>query len=88
MTISMKRIPVTQYFPHPLYNTIFVLLTLFAGNYSAADDRPNIILLLADDLGWTGLSSFGSDLYETPNMDALTAQGVKFTNAYAACTVC
>ena len=88
MTISMKRIPVTQYFPHPLCNTIFVLLTLFAGNYSAADHRPNIILLLADDLGWTGLSSFGSDLYETPNLDALTAQGVKFTNAYAACTVC
>lgn len=50
--------------------------------------RPNIVLLLADDLGWTGLGCFGSDLYETPNLDALADRGVKFTNAYAACTVC
>ncbi|MCM2371310.1 sulfatase [Aporhodopirellula aestuarii] len=57
------------------------------GNRCAAEP-PNIILLLADDLGWTGLRSFGSDFYETPNLDALAAKGVKFTNAYAACTVC
>ena len=53
-----------------------------------SDDRPNIVILLADDLGWTGLSCFGSDLYETPNLDALADKGVKFTNAYSACTVC
>lgn len=46
------------------------------------------MLLLADDLGWTGLGCFGSDLYETPHLDALAKRGVKFTNAYAACTVC
>ncbi|MEO1525955.1 MAG: sulfatase [Planctomycetota bacterium] len=51
-------------------------------------ERPNIVFLLADDLGWTGLRSFGSDLYETPHLDALAESGVKFTNAYAACTVC
>ena len=51
-------------------------------------DKPNIVLFLADDLGWTGLSSFGSDFYETPNLDSLASQGVKFTNAYSACTVC
>ncbi len=50
--------------------------------------QPNIVLLLADDLGWTGLHCFGSDLYETPNLDALCESGVKFTNAYSACTVC
>lgn len=50
--------------------------------------RPNIVMLLADDLGWTGLRSFGSDLYETPNLDRLAESGVKFTNAYSACTVC
>ena len=54
----------------------------------AAEDKPNIVLLLADDLGWTGLGCFGSDLYETPNLDALAQRGVKFTNAYSACTVC
>ncbi len=58
---------------------------------SAADkpaSQPNIVFLLADDLGWTGLRSFGSDLYETPNLDQLAVDGMKFTDAYAACTVC
>ena len=50
--------------------------------------RPNIVFLLADDLGWTGLRCFGSDFYETPNLDQLAATGMKFTDAYAACTVC
>ena len=53
-----------------------------------AQAPPNIVLLLADDLGWTGLSSFGSDFYETPHLDALAKDGMKFTQAYAACTVC
>ena len=51
-------------------------------------ERPNIVLLLADDLGWTGLDCFGSDFYETPHLDKLAENGVKFTNAYSACTVC
>ena len=38
--------------------------------------------------GWSGLQCFGSDSYETPNLDRLAASGMKFTNAYAACTVC
>lgn len=54
----------------------------------APEARPNIVLLLADDLGWTGLRCFGSDYYETPNLDRLAASGVKFTAAYSACTVC
>lgn len=49
---------------------------------------PNIVFLFADDLGWTGLGCFGSDFYETPNLDALAQSGIKFTSAYAACTVC
>ena len=51
-------------------------------------EKPNVVLFLADDLGWTGLRCFGSDLYETPNLDALAESGTKFTHAYAACTVC
>lgn len=50
--------------------------------------RPNIVLLLADDLGWTGLRCFGSDFYETPNLDKLAASGIRFTDSYSACTVC
>ena len=50
--------------------------------------KPNLVLFLADDLGWTGLRCFGSDFYETPNLDRLAESGMKFTDAYAACTVC
>ena len=50
--------------------------------------RPNILIIHIDDLGWTDLSCFGSKYYETPNIDRLAKQGMKFTNAYAACAVC
>ncbi|MBT6769852.1 MAG: sulfatase-like hydrolase/transferase, partial [Opitutales bacterium] len=68
--------------------TLLLSLFILGSSTLSANDRPNIILFLADDLGWTGLSSFGSDFYETPNLDRLASKGVKFTNAYAACTVC
>lgn len=48
----------------------------------------NVVLILADDLGWTDLGCFGSDLYKTPNLDRLAAEGMKFTQNYSACTVC
>ena len=51
-------------------------------------ERPNIILILADDLGYCDLSSFGSTAVKTPNLDKLAAGGVKFTQFYAASAVC
>ncbi|KPJ63534.1 MAG: sulfatase [Planctomycetes bacterium DG_23] len=51
-------------------------------------DRPNIIFILIDDLGWKDLSSYGSQFYETPNLDRLAAEGMRFTDAYASCPVC
>ena len=53
-----------------------------------ASSGTNIVLILADDLGWTDLASYGSDYYETPNIDRLAREGMKFTQAYSACTVC
>lgn len=50
--------------------------------------QPNIILLLVDDLGWIDIGSYGSSFYETPNIDKLTKEGIKFTNGYSACNVC
>lgn len=50
--------------------------------------RPNAVLINVDDLGWTDLGCFGSEYYETPNIDRLCADGVKFTDAYAAAAVC
>lgn len=48
---------------------------------------PNVIFILADDLGWMDLGCYGSSFYETPNLDQLAREGVRFTNAYAACPV-
>jgi len=50
--------------------------------------KPNILFILADDLGWRDLGFMGSDFYETPNLDSLASEGACFTNAYAACPVC
>src|SRR5204862_465319 len=55
---------------------------------AAADVKPNVVLILADDLGWTDLACFGSDLHETPALDRLARDGMKFTQNYSACTVC
>ncbi len=53
-----------------------------------ADTRPNIILILLDDLGWRDLACTGSDFYETPNIDRLAKSGMTFNSAYASCPVC
>ncbi len=45
--------------------------------------QPNIVFILVDDMGWTDAGCFGSEYYETPHIDRLAAEGVKFTNAYA-----
>lgn len=50
--------------------------------------RLNIVLILVDDLGATDLACYGSQFYETPNIDGLAASGMRFTQAYSACTVC
>ena len=66
------------------------LVCLLALELRAAEqtERLNFVLILVDDLGWTDLGCFGSDFYETPAIDRLAAEGMRFTNAYSACTVC
>ncbi len=54
----------------------------------SAERRPNVVFFLVDDLGWRDLGCYGSGFYETPHIDELAAQGVRFTQAYAACHVC
>jgi arylsulfatase A-like enzyme len=53
-----------------------------------ANQRPNIVFILADDLGWRDLGCYGSNFYETPNIDRLAQMGMRFTNAYAANPLC
>lgn len=51
-------------------------------------DRPNIVFVLVDDLGWADLAHQGSRFHETPRLDALAREGLRFTHAYAAAPVC
>ena len=55
---------------------------------SSPSKHPNVILFFVDDMGWSDLGVYGSDFYETPNIDELAANGVRFTDAYAASHVC
>jgi arylsulfatase A len=50
--------------------------------------KPNIVFILIDDMGWTDLACYGNRFHETPNIDTLASEGMKFTDAYAACPVC
>lgn len=54
----------------------------------AAYAKPNILLILIDDMGWTDLACYGSKVYHTPHIDKLASEGMRFTQAYSACTVC
>lgn len=64
------------------------IIVLLLSPSIAAGATTNFVFFLVDDLGWADIGCFGSEFYETPNIDALCASGMKFTNAYAACPVC
>lgn len=67
---------------------LFLLAALLPIVSMAAPAKPNVVLILTDDLGWTDLACFGSDFYETPHLDRLAREGMRFTQNYSACTVC
>lgn len=53
-----------------------------------AQQKPNIVFILVDDIGWSDLACYGNMIHETPNIDVLAKESVRFTNAYAASPVC
>src|ERR1017187_466823 len=66
-----------------------VLLFLFlAASLFAEEPKPNIVFILADDLGINDLSCYGRKDQPTPNLDKLAKQGMRFTSAYAAASIC
>jgi len=65
-----------------------MLLFLAAPAYPGKAGKPNILLILADDLGWKDLSFNGSRFYETPNIDRLASEGTFFSNAYSNAPIC
>ena len=67
---------------------LFALLLFSCQAVETETKKPNVIFVLVDDLGWTDLACYGSKYYDTPNLDKLCSQGMKFTNAYAAAAIC
>lgn len=69
---------------------LLLLALIILASYGCRKEKasPNIVFILADDLGWKDLGCYGSNFYETPNIDRLALSGARFTNAYAACPVC
>lgn len=68
---------------------VFIQIGIFVCHSSKkTHNKPNVVFIVVDDLGWKDISAYGSDYYQTPNVDRLVADGIKFTDSYAACTVC
>ncbi len=55
---------------------------------AAEQEQPNVVVFLIDDMGWKDLACFGAELYETPNIDKLCGDGVRFSQAYTSAAIC
>ena len=64
------------------------ILALSGAPALAQASRPNVVLIVADDLGWADLGCYGSKFHKTPHLDRLAKEGLRFTQAYAASPVC
>lgn len=70
-------------------STLLVVLLICALTSARAADRPNVVFILADDLGWSDTTLYGTTrFYETPNIERLARRGMLFTNAYTAHPLC
>jgi arylsulfatase A-like enzyme len=68
--------------------SIFVICFFFFTGCGQEKQPPNFIFFLVDDLGWSDVGCYGSEYYETKNIDLLAEEGMRFTEAYATCCVC
>ena len=73
---------------HFFLRAMMVAGALIMVTQTKAADRPNVVFILADDLGWRDLSIQGSTFYETPNIDRIGREGMRFRQGYATCQVC
>src|ERR1700731_3386621 len=67
---------------------VLAALLATSGSCASAADRPNIVVILADDIGYGDLGCYGATKVKTPNVDKLTRAGMRFTEAYAPSAVC
>lgn len=71
-----------------LFNYLLAVVAASCITAAHADRSPNIVFILVDDLGWSDVHCYGGDAFDTPNIDQLATEGVRFTDFYAACPVC
>lgn len=60
----------------------------FLASFSQADERPNFVFFITDDIGWNDLGCYGNEFVKTPHLDAMAEQGLRFTNAYLTISSC
>src|SRR4051794_13755046 len=72
----------------PILLTALGLGWVGPGANAAEPVRPNVVLVLADDLGWGDLSCYGGTIAKTPHLDRMAKEGVRFTQAYVASPIC
>lgn len=72
----------------PMRIAIATCLLMFTSNVSLAADRPNLIWIMADDLGYGDLGRYGQKVISTPQLDRMAREGMRFTHFYAGATVC
>ena len=85
--VSMRRVSAAR---PPALSAALAAVVLLSPSAGADEPArpPNVLLIFADDLGWADLGCYGNAFNETPHIDRLAEQGLKFTDAYAACPVC
>ena len=71
-----------------IFTLIFLSIFICCEKIDDQEEKPNIILIVADDLGWSDMSYMGSKYYETPNIDKLSESGMTFFNGYASSANC
>lgn len=71
-----------------LFFSALILFSTLTNELESADTRPNLIWIMADDLGWGDLGSYGQKVIKTPRLDRMAAEGMRFTHFYAGATVC
>jgi len=70
------------------FNTFFLLVGFLILSFSSSAQRPNIVLILADDLGYGDIGVFGNQIIKTPHLDKMASEGMKLNQFYAGSTVC
>ena len=65
-----------------------VALAPFLAGATLADERPNIVFIMVDDMGWADIGAYGSEVTHTPNLDRMAEKGMRFTDAYAGAPLC